>query len=252
MGRSAPVRRNLNILEGNPIERRQFFHVAMIGDDDRDLAQQLAGAPAMQQIGHAVQILGAEQRHAGQASAGGQLPAHAKLGGEGGEGGAETFQIEAFRRGSLAHRQPGWTLFRASLILRRASERPLDAHEEETKIVILVLVGVQDVGASLIEQRGDARHKTLAVRAVDEQNGRIFHVHFSLSHGAHCKRAAPGKSSMQTSSLPGFTRVTSALRRYGGNGLTARVRLIEAAVKSRGINADSGINHESQRKARTL
>jgi hypothetical protein len=57
---------------------------------------------------------------------------------------------------------------------------------------------------------------------------------------------------MQTSSLPGFTRVTSALRRYGGNGLTARVRLIEAAVKSRGINADSGINHESQRKARTL
>ncbi len=61
-------------------------------------------------------------------------------------------------------------------------ERPLDAHEKEAQFVVLVLVGVEDVGASLVEQAGDAGHQTLLVRAVDQQNGCVFHLHFSLNH----------------------------------------------------------------------
>ena len=42
--------------------------------------------------------------------------------------------------------------------------------------MVLVLVGVENVGAVLVEQRGDAGHQALPVRAVDEQNGGVFHA----------------------------------------------------------------------------
>ena len=46
-----------------------------------------------------------------------------------------------------------------------------------------VLIGVQDIGASFVEQRGDAGHQAAAVGAIDQQNGGIFHVQTSLRHG---------------------------------------------------------------------
>jgi len=42
--------------------------------------------------------------------------------------------------------------------------------------VIDVLVGVQDVGALLVEDPGDAGHQSLLVGAVDEKNRSVFHV----------------------------------------------------------------------------
>jgi hypothetical protein len=48
--------------------------------------------------------------------------------------------------------------------------------------VVLVLVGVEDVGAMLIQQAGDACHQALLVRTVDEKNSRVFHVLLSLEH----------------------------------------------------------------------
>ena len=50
----------------------------------------------------------------------------------------------------------------------RPVQRPLDAHEEQAEVVILVLVGVKNVGAMLVEQAGDAGHQALLVRAVDQ------------------------------------------------------------------------------------
>ncbi len=50
-------------------------------------------------------------------------------------------------------------------------KRPLDTHEEEAELVVLVLVGVQDVGSLIVEKRGDARDEAFLVRAIDQENG---------------------------------------------------------------------------------
>ena len=57
-----------------------------------------------------------------------------------------------------------------------AVQLPLDAHEEEAQVVVDVLVGVQNVRAALVEQPRNARHQALAIGAIDQQNGGIFHV----------------------------------------------------------------------------
>jgi hypothetical protein len=59
---------------------------------------------------------------------------------------------------------------------------PFDAHEKESQVMILVLIGMQNVGASFVEQAGDAGHQTLAVRTINQQNGRIVHPFLSLRH----------------------------------------------------------------------
>ena len=58
----------------------------------------------------------------------------------------------------------------------KAVQLQLHAHEEETQIAVDVLVGVEDVRAALVEQSRHARHKALAIGAIDQQNSRIFHV----------------------------------------------------------------------------
>jgi hypothetical protein len=45
-----------------------------------------------------------------------------------------------------------------------------------------VLIGVQDVGATHEEQARHTRHQALAIGAIDQQNGRIFHGSFRLRH----------------------------------------------------------------------
>jgi hypothetical protein len=47
----------------------------------------------------------------------------------------------------------------------------LHAHEEQAEVAVDVLVGVQNVGATLEEQSRHARHKALAIGAIDQQNG---------------------------------------------------------------------------------
>ena len=66
-------------------------------------------------------------------------------------------------------------------VLRLPVQPPLHPHEEQPQLVVLVLVGVQNVGAVFVQQAGDAGHQTLAVRAVDEQNGCVFHAPSSLT-----------------------------------------------------------------------
>jgi hypothetical protein len=107
-----------------------------------NLADQLAGAPAVQQIGHAVQILRAEEGNPRLARTRGQLPGHAELGSEAAKA-ARRLQVEAV-------------------------QLPFDAHEKQAQVVVDVLVGVENIGAALVEQSRHARHKALAVGAVDQ------------------------------------------------------------------------------------
>jgi hypothetical protein len=41
---------------------------------------------------------------------------------------------------------------------------------------------VKNVGAPLVEQACNPSHQPLAVRAVDKQNSRVFHVEISIRH----------------------------------------------------------------------
>jgi len=50
-------------------------------------------------------------------------------------------------------------------------QRPLDAHEEQAQVLVLVLVRVQDVGAVRVEKIGDGRDQPLAVGTIDQQRG---------------------------------------------------------------------------------
>ncbi len=139
------------------MERGELLDFAVIRNDEGNLADQFAGAPAVQQVGHAMQILRAEEGDARPARARGQLPVHAELGGKGREGGFESVEVEAV-------------------------ERPLHAHEEQAEVVVDVLVGVQDIGAALVEKPRHARHKAFAIGAVDQKNSGIFHLQSRLRY----------------------------------------------------------------------
>ena len=142
-GCGASLRRHRHMLKWHAVEGGQVRHGAVIRNDERNLADQLAGAPAVQQIGHAVQVLRAEERHPRPARARGELPRHLELGGQRRKGGAEALEVEAV-------------------------QLPLHAHEKQAQLMVLVLVGVQDVGATLVEQARNARHQSLAVGAIDQ------------------------------------------------------------------------------------
>ena len=72
--------RHRHELERHAVERSQIFCFAMIRNDDRDFADKLAGAPAVQQIGHAMEILRAEERNTRRPRARRKLPRHPQLG----------------------------------------------------------------------------------------------------------------------------------------------------------------------------
>ena len=61
---------------------------------------------------------------------------------DGREAGAKVFEAEAFKS-------------------------PFDAHEEERGFVILVLLGMDDVGPVFVEQAGNRGHQAFAIRAID-------------------------------------------------------------------------------------
>ena len=149
----AGCRRDRNMLEGDAVERGQLFDVAMVGDDEGNVAAKLAGVPALQQVGHAVQVLGAEQGQARAAGAGGEAPVHVEFGGQ--------FSVGAFEGRKIEGRGRG----------RAGGQFPLHAHEEEAQLVVAMLVRMQDIGAVGVEHGGDARDEALAVGAIDQQNG---------------------------------------------------------------------------------
>ena len=71
---------------------------------------------------------------------------HIELGGKPGKQGAETFKVEAV-------------------------QLELHAHKKQARVLVAVLVGVQDVRPTVVEHSRNARNKPLAVRAIDQKNG---------------------------------------------------------------------------------
>ncbi len=143
--------------------------VFVVADDEGQVGAEFAGLVAMEEVGEAVRVLRDEEGDVLELVGELDAPVHAELLGDGLEGGAEGGLVEVGGVG-----------------------RELHAHEEEAELVVLMLVGVENVGAALVEQRRDAGHQALLIRAVDEQNGGIFHVDTSLCHCGGSAAAAAG------------------------------------------------------------
>jgi hypothetical protein len=114
-------------------------------------AVEFSGLKAVEQIGQTVQIPGYEDRHPRGLRHQAEAPAHLESGGQGLELFAKPKQVERL-------------------------QLPLHPHEKELGFGVLMLIGVGDVGAVLVEQVGDARHQAFAVRTIDEENGGIPHT----------------------------------------------------------------------------
>src|ERR1035441_3228255 len=60
-------------------------------------------------------------------------------------------------------------------------EIPLHAHEEEAEIGVLMLIGMQDVGAVPVQETGNAGYDALAVGAVNQKNSGIWHERYKFT-----------------------------------------------------------------------
>ncbi len=141
------------VVEGNLVESGQLSRRFVVADDEREIAVQLSGLVAVEQVGEAVEIVGDKDGDVLGRGGEGESPVHSELLGQGREGGVEVRFIAIGVVGG-----------------------ELDAHEEEAKLDVLVLVGVEDVGVVLLNQEvGDGGDETFAVGAVDEKNGGLGH-----------------------------------------------------------------------------
>ena len=146
--------------ELHTVESRDRFPIGMIAEDQRNRAVKLTGLLSLQDIHQAVKVLRHEDGDPGNVRHQLQAPVHPKFRGRGLEFGPECVQVESI-------------------------QRPFDAHKEQAGFVVLMLIGMYDVGAVSIEQAGDGRDQAFTVRTIDQENRRIPHgSEVSLARGA--------------------------------------------------------------------
>jgi hypothetical protein len=149
--------RNRQVVEGNVVELGEGSGFFVVGEDEREVAVELAGAMAVEEVDETVGILRDEEGDVLDFVRELDAPVHAELGGDGREGGAEGGFVEVGGVGG-----------------------ELDAHEEESEFDVLVLVGVEDVDVvGVDEEIDDGDDDALAVGAVDEQDGGLRGGHRS-------------------------------------------------------------------------
>ena len=125
-------------MKRDAVEFRQWACAGVVADNERNLAVEFAGLVAVEQVGIAMQVLRDEDRQACDGGGEFQAPVHTQLGGDGLEVRSEGVHAEAV-------------------------ERPFDAHEEEAGFVVLMLIGMDDVGAVLVKHAGNGCHEALSL-----------------------------------------------------------------------------------------
>ena len=108
-----------HVVERDTVKTGQVPRGRVVADDEGDVAAQLSDGVAVEQVQQAMLVLGNENRGGGPGHRIGQPPLHLKAVGQG---------LEA-----LAERR---------VVQREIRQVPLDAHEEQAQIVVLVLIGV--------------------------------------------------------------------------------------------------------------
>ena len=141
---------NGDVLKRYAVKGGELLRLPMVGHDNCYLAGEFTGTPSIQQVGDAVQILRTKECYARALLDKMELPSHIEFCCEDSEGISKDLKITA-----------------------TGGECPLNAHEEEAKFVVLVLVRVEDVGALRVEEARDAGYEALLVGAVDEKNSSV-------------------------------------------------------------------------------
>ena len=104
----------------------------------------------VEDIHEAVKVLGYEDRNPRNLRHQPEAPMHMKLRGHDLEFQPECVQVETF-------------------------QRPFDTHKKQAGFVILMLIGVRDVGAVSIKEARDSRDESLPVWTADKKSSRICH-----------------------------------------------------------------------------
>jgi hypothetical protein len=81
--------------------------------------------------------------------------------------------LEAIRH----RRKASWELGK---IQSEPGKIPLDAHQEEIPLGVLMLVGVQDISVVLVEELGNRGDNASTVRTGNEQDGGVLHAGYSI------------------------------------------------------------------------
>jgi hypothetical protein len=137
-----------SVMEWHAVERRQLRRAFVIADDALDRAGQFPDAMPVKQVQQAMLVFRDEDRHPVLRLRIRQTPLH----------------FEA--RCKLAEIPP-----QPRLLQIEAGEVPLDAHEKKTESMILMLIGMQNVGAMARQKARNRGDDALAVRTVNQQNG---------------------------------------------------------------------------------
>ena len=91
-------------------------------------------------------------------------------------------------------------LTESSIVQGEIRQVPFDAHEEEAEIVVLVLIGVENIGSPIVQKTGDRGDNSFAVGAMDQENGGVRHLYFL--HTAVRNRASGLRYSFRISRPP--------------------------------------------------
>ncbi len=148
--------------ERDAVPLHQLTQILVVGDDGRDVAFELSGPPAVEQVGHAVVLLAGEQHdplgHVGVA----QLPLHGEFGCRRPE-----------RRPQLVGADPA----------RQTVGCDLDAQEEHPRGQVAMLGRLEHGTAEPGQQAGDRGHDAHPVRA-DDREDVAAHTHRSAQASA--------------------------------------------------------------------
>ena len=138
--------------ERNLVRLGQPVGIRVVADDERNLAIQFAGMVAVQQVGQTVVEFRDEDRQARFDRGQRQAPGHLVFLGDRREGLIETVDAEF-----------------------EAIQLPLHPHQEQAGHLVLMLIGVKDVGVVGIKKVGDGGDQALLIGAGHQQTGGISH-----------------------------------------------------------------------------
>ena len=157
-GRSLVILVDRHVMERNAVPFHQRAHVIVVGDDAGNLAIQITGLPAMQQVHQAMGVLGDHQHDTLLGSGVMHAPLHAEL---------FTDRCEAL----------------AELIGAQADGFGVDliAHEETAGAKIRMLIGFGDPPALLGDESGNSGNNSDLIRAGHHQAIGVRHRKFN-----HC------------------------------------------------------------------
>ena len=183
--------------ERDAIEVGDALIVGMIGDDEGDVAAELAALMAVKEVLQAMVVLGDEDGEARTLGGEGETPIHLEVAGDGGEVGGEVGEREC-----------------------EVGDVELDAGEEEAGGLVAVLVIGENVAVVFEDEVGDGGDDAFGVGTGDEKDGGVVH---GFIRKAYHRGAEFSRQNLKTR-LPERTRRQAFFGMLRFNGLTRSCR----------------------------